>query len=527
MAPEELQQLEKIDAWMEANPDKKGTPDWQVMRRTAEAIMGEVKPKTSKAMSMLLGLANGIFQNWAAEAVGAGAGVASALTGGDFSEGYDDAYKTTNDAIQQSAKDNPYVHGAAEVGGSLTSLAIPAGAAARTASLGGKVLRGMGGGAAGGAFWGAGEDGSGLDRTKTALEGAAWGMGGGAAGGAVGHAGSRMIERAKPTIDSVGRQASNAYDRARAAGVAMRPEAFSRLVDDLHQLAAREGATPELQPIIRDTIVALQAQRGTYPGFSELETMRRNFNTAIKNISNPETQRVGYILRRRYDDFIDNLTPRDLVGGTTGDAAAAHRELKNARRYYKAQKTAETLEAMLDDAADRAAKKSTQTGEAQNINDAIYAFKHKGRKKLTPEYASLSREEKRMVDMIIAGQPMDRVLKYVGKLAPTNVITQMGLVNASGVMGAGGYHAGGAGGAAGAAAVPLALGAVGAGARKVSGDRTNAMAMNLVDQVLTNTPDGGGNILSRSNALSGIAPKVGIAVSKQARPEYDIELPLK
>lgn len=372
------------------------------------------------------------------------AGVDSLINGTSFADELAEA--------QGSAKANTENYPITALAGSVTGGAVgtapllaaaPLAMGVRGASLAGRAIA-------------AGTSGAGLSATDAAvrsggdlnetLKGAAVGAGLGAAGPlaakAVGSTAQALVNRR--TDKAAAKAASGAassqqlkeqsgafYDQARAAGVVVKPESYQQFLVGAIRDLKNEGADRTLHPKVIAVTQRLADAASKPISFDELETLRRVVGGAAASID-PDERRVASILKDSLDDWMENLPPGSV---SAGDAKAASGMLRNARDLWGQARRGEMLEKIARDAEQSA------TGYEAGLRNGFRALA-KNEKKLR----GFSEVEKRAIRAVAQGTPVERVLRLLGKAAPTGIV--------SGVLSGGaGYAYGGEEGAA------LALGA--------------------------------------------------------------------
>lgn len=272
------------------------------------------------------------------------------------------------------------------------------------------VARGAAEGAAYGALHGFGT-GEGLeDRTRRAASGAAVG---GAAGGAMGLAGGALARRAArrtvPTSQDLRRAADAAYDAADRAGVVVSDQSFSNVVDDIANAARQAGIDRTIHPKATAALSRLQSEVGKQPTLRELDTLRRVLKSAAAS-SEADERRVAQIMIEKLDDYITGLSPSDVVAG---DASAASRALREARRFWSRFRKAE----MIDEAVEAAVLRASSTGSGGNADNAI---RQNIRAILTnPKRARMfTEEERRLMKRVVEGGRLQNLARWLGKMSP-------------------------------------------------------------------------------------------------------------
>lgn len=242
-----------------------------------------------------------------------------------------------------------------------------------------------------------------------------------------------------PSKDELKRAAAAAYKQAEESGVVVTPESFGGLKQRIISEMQKDGIDSTLHP---DSSAALKriAEKDGALTLQELETLRRIANDAGGSIKSADRRLAGKMVDE-IDDYIDSLGERDIVAGDATKAKA----LKEARDLYARRMKAEELDRLMERAELSAANFS-----GSGMENAIRT-----------EFRNLAKNERRMrrftkeqqeaIKLVAKGGPLENVLRMLGKLAPTGVV--------SGALSSGaGFLTGGPAGA-------IALPAAGAAAR--------------------------------------------------------------
>ncbi|ETX13274.1 hypothetical protein OCH239_12610 [Roseivivax halodurans JCM 10272] len=267
-----------------------------------------------------------------------------------------DHYRQQEEVLE---RDNPGLALGADIGGSVAGAVLPLGAAgtlSRGASLMPRVGASVAAGGAGGATYGFME-GEGLsDRTTDAQTGAKFGAAAGLAavpvGAAVQRAGDAIVGRRAmanaarnaPSSEELRAMGQAAYRQIDDAGVQIKPEAFERnrqrIVDVLRrgtgfdELPGPGSLTPNSARVsqIMGEASSRMAQESTAAlPFRSLDQMRRQAGAAAGNVTNKTDQQAGMTIIEGLDDFIENLSPDDVV---VGDAKALKDAIPKARDLW-------------------------------------------------------------------------------------------------------------------------------------------------------------------------------------------------
>jgi hypothetical protein len=280
------------------------------------------------------------------------------------------------------------------------------------------------------------------------------GMVAGAATGAAGGVRPRKTE-VIPTAEQLKAQATQAYDRANKAGVVISPQSLKDTYPTFTNVVKEAGFDPDLHPQVNVVLNRLAEEGQTPKTLQEMDTLRRIVRAPTKTFDNPDQQRVAYKLLDEFDNYIANLSDKDLAVPKKSvdlerfgvieveDAMSpkvaskdAVNSLKEARSLYSKSIKADTIADLIERAEITAGANYTQSGLENALRQELKSLA-KNKKRL----AGFNQTEKDAIIAAAKGGNLQNFLRYVGKLAPTSVIAGGGAVGL-------GYLAGGATGAA-------------------------------------------------------------------------------
>lgn len=251
---------------------------------------------------------------------------------------------------------------------------------------------------------------------------------------------------AAPTTQRLKELSRQSYQQAENAGVVIAPESFAKQVGTIIGTAAKEGIDPTLHPQATAALKRLTdaVQAGEPIALQQLETLRKVAKGAAGSISADE-RRISRIIVDALDDYALGLGEADVVAGTAANAGAM---LRNARSLWSRASKSEAVEELIKRAQNRASQFSGSGYENALRTEFRNLIQNPRRLRLfTPV-------EQQALQRVARGGPVENVLRYFGKLAPTGVV--------SGAISSGAGAA--VGGVPGAIAVPLLGGAARQGA---------------------------------------------------------------
>lgn len=235
-----------------------------------------------------------------------------------------------------------------------------------------------------------------------------------AAGGATGLR-PRRVEPI-PTTEELGQQAARAYQRASEAGVVVRPESMQDFSERLARKIAQEGYRPRLQPQIAAVLDEIATEGATPSTLDQLDSLRQVIKVPAGDFSNKSQQRLANMMVREFDTFVENLGGKDLLAGDADKAVSA---LKEARQVYARNRKADFLEEVVN----KADLSSTQYSQSGMENALRVQFRALAKNKT--KMAQFSKEEQDQIRKIVKGDTLQNMLRFVGKFAPTGVVSAL------------------------------------------------------------------------------------------------------
>jgi hypothetical protein len=326
------------------------------------------------------------------------------------------------------------------------------------------------------------------DKLGSAMEGAAWGAGtGGFLGVLGGMIASKSAQGAAPTVEQLKQEAGALYDAARASGVVAPQQATTALNQTMKGIATAEGLiTPAGR--VNASYPRIQGVLNTFDDFSagtmdiaQAQAVRKVLSDAAKS-TEPGERRIATMMLEQFDSFLDPLAPQIGV----------------ANQIYSRAKKGELIEQAIELAGSRAGQFSGSCFE----NALRTEFRGLERQIIKGQLRGLTQPEIDAITKVAQGGPVENALRFVGKLAPTGVVS----------MGAGFGVPFAVGNAVGGPAVGAAagLGTMGAGlaARGAATKMTASNAQKAVMEALLSGQ-------ARPQANQAIAPVVQALIAAQ------------
>lgn len=250
-----------------------------------------------------------------------------------------------------------------------------------------------------------------LEATGSPL--AALAVGGGT--GALGGVRTRKFEDV-PTSELLAQQAKQEYKRAAEAGVVIKPESVQSLSQRMYSAAKEASYDPDLHPGVAIVLRRLEREGDTPKTLEDMEILRRVVRAPSGDFTNPDQQRIAGILTKKFDEAINQIGPNDILAGDSKQALDA---LSSARQLYARNKKSDIIE----DLVKKADLSSTQYSQSGLENALRVQFRALAKNKT--KMAQFSKEEQDQIRLIVKGGPVQNALRFVGKFAPTGVVSSL------------------------------------------------------------------------------------------------------
>lgn len=230
-----------------------------------------------------------------------------------------------------------------------------------------------------------------------------------------------------PTLEQLRELKNAAYKKAEQTGVVVSRSAVNRFKVELVNELKKEGVNRKLHPKASAALEEIVNTTGQL-SLSQIETLRKIANDAKTSIE-PADARLGGKIVEKIDDFEESLSSSDVIAGDAS-AATAFKEARALNTRYAKTKV---IEKIFDDAKLQAGANYTVSGMENALRQQFKALAKNERKMkgFTPEETAAIRK-------VAMGGPMENALRYLGKLAPNGVLSNMLGLTAVSVAGPGG-----------------------------------------------------------------------------------------
>src|SRR5690606_18202419 len=128
----------------------------------------------------------------------------------------------------------------------------------------------------------------------------------------------------------------------------------------------------------------------------------------------PDEARIASIMKDALDDFVQRLRPGDVLAGDPIKGASA---LKVARDLWARGSKADAIENLIERARNRAGQFSG-SGYENALRTEFRAFVRNRR-----NLRGFTADERAALQRVARGGPIENALRYLGKLAPTGIVS--------------------------------------------------------------------------------------------------------
>lgn len=216
--------------------------------------------------------------------------------------------------------------------------------------------------------------------------------------------------KAAPSIEELRQLKDAAYKRAEDAGITISEGSLKGLKTRIAKIRTNATLHPDTTAAIKEIFDA----KGEL-SLSQLDELRQIANGAKASLK-ADDQRLAFEVVDTIDEYIENLSAKDVTGGKVADAAA----LKEARGYYARLKKSEDIQELFRRAEIKAGANYTQSGLENALRGEFKALAlNKNRMR------RFNAQERAAIERVAKGAPMENALRLIGKMAPTGTVSGM------------------------------------------------------------------------------------------------------
>lgn len=383
----------------------------QAQSPTAPANPAETVTQQRANMSMISpALEQGLTQGLSDELAGlarAPRGIPEAIKTRSFTpitEAYKSGQQDEAQRIAQYRAGNPKSATAQEILGGMVSLG-----GAETSNLQSlnPYVRAAAEGAGVGAIGGLGYSEPG-EKAKGIATGAATGAIAGPIVHGLSEAAKSFYKAATPTLENLKSEAQKIYNQADNVGLVVSANSLQTEAQTLRNTLTQEGFHPRLAPRIEVALNEMESASSADQPLRMLQNLRRIAQTAGQS-AQPDERRLGQSLLENFDNYLETLTPQDVI---TGDPQKAAGLLGQARTLWSRFRKGEMIHNLIENA-----KLTAPNYSASGMENSLRA-QFRNMAKNPNQMRRFTPEEQAAIQKVAKGGPITNTMRYLGKLAP-------------------------------------------------------------------------------------------------------------
>lgn len=219
------------------------------------------------------------------------------------------------------------------------------------------------------------------------------------------------VSESVPSLEELSDLRKAAYKKADDAGIVVREDSLKGVKARIVAMAKKEGLNSKLHPDSAAALQELVKSKGNLT-LTEVETLRKIASDAKGSIK-PADQRIAGKMVDELDEYLDNLKDTDVLAGDAVKAKA----LKEARDLYSREKKAQTINNLVE-----RAKLSAPNFSASGLENALRT-EFRNLAKNEKQIRRFTKEEQAAIRKVAMGGPVENTLRFIGKFAPTGVVS--------------------------------------------------------------------------------------------------------
>ena len=219
--------------------------------------------------------------------------------------------------------------------------------------------------------------------------------------------------RPRETIAQVKERATQSYQAVDDAGITLKPTSIQTMFKDVGTALDDARMVPGTDAAKEVTARLNEMSRvlgtNTSLPFSSFDKMRSMLND-LKGSKDPDVQRLGGVAVAKVDEYISNITGKDIIAGKGGIDQAV-KDIMSARKDWRNASRAQTLEDALNVAEVKAL--DPKASESELIRRGmINLAANKDKMKL------FTQTEQNIIKSVAKGGPLDPVLSLIARFSP-------------------------------------------------------------------------------------------------------------
>jgi len=212
-------------------------------------------------------------------------------------------------------------------------------------------------------------------------------------------------------VQNLRQMKTDAYAAVDNAGIKFVPQETDAMIDGMRQTLAASGVDPVLNPKAARTMDLLEQRKGSTMSLSDVEDLRKIVRREVLSSKEGGDQFFGGLMRDSIDQFIDGVTPAQLINPASTQNAAelvgAAREAN--RRYRNVKEVMDRTESADLRASSTYAGGNHANATRQNLRPLIDP-------KSPQRLKGLSADETKALNDVVRGTPGQNAMRVMGKV---------------------------------------------------------------------------------------------------------------
>lgn len=153
-----------------------------------------------------------------------------------------------------------------------------------------------------------------------------------------------LLREAAPSVDGLKDASREIYRQIDDLGARVSSDSFDSFANNLRTTMQREGINRRLHPGVSAAVREFDQAVGSNQPLQRIDTLRQVASDAAMSQS-PSEQRLGRMMVRQIDGFMENLGPDDFIGGQRANVGPMYRDARQLwQRARKGEQVAEAIE---------------------------------------------------------------------------------------------------------------------------------------------------------------------------------------
>ena len=223
-------------------------------------------------------------------------------------------------------------------------------------------------------------------------------------------------------LPEIKQQASDAYKVANQAGLVVKPDYVSGVLEKMRNRLSGEtetplGYDPMMQPNVARALARFQEDIDAGQPFTlqKLDNLRQILKAPAANFNNPKEQAIASDLVDIFDDALVDINPNTVIAG---DKQLATTAIERARKLYTTQKKLQTVESLVNNASISAG------GYSQSGMDNALRVQFSSLARNPKRMAQFNKTEREEINRIAkGGGTAETISRFIGKFAVRGPVT--------------------------------------------------------------------------------------------------------